>query len=441
MRTRLITPTEHWKIALWVDNDQALSKTSWIRLAAPKHQLMPESDLIADIITVRDEIQLNIRGQHVHSHQNITENEITPLEVILNEACDKQAKEYLHHAPPEMITRPSAAISPTAIASLSINKQLITNNYHRRLLNAHSSADMTTYLKERNAWNQRTFESVDWEHLEAAILPIKKHSKHKFARIVKFMINMPNTGRQKHKYTRKAESEPTTTAACPCCKTAKETTMHLYQCPDPKLHELLSLRLRELLDTLQKRHITKDIWHSMSAGINSFRTSTDPALHEARSAEIGHAFKQQTDIGWSNFLKGRVAVEWGHLMLQEYQTKHKNKRHETRRKFQTTLITGLWDIYGMMWKHRCSSLHDHTDITSLSNIDLNAKIRFYYENRLNLLGIGDQDHFSTGLQSTLQTSITQKIDWIITIAHRVRSHTRDIATLLETIPTLHTYFT
>ena len=95
----------------------------------------------------------------------------------------------------------------------------------------------------------------------------------------------------------------------------------------------------------------------------------------------------------------------------------------------------------MMWKHRCSSLHDHTDITSLSNIDLNAKIRFYYENRLNLLGIGDQDRFSTGLQSTLQTSITQKIDWILTIAHRVKSHTRDIATLLETIPTLHTYFT
>ena len=68
-------------------------------LAAPKHQLMFESDLIADIIAVRNEIHLNIRGQHVHSHQNISPNEHIPSEVILNEACDEQAKEYLHHVP------------------------------------------------------------------------------------------------------------------------------------------------------------------------------------------------------------------------------------------------------------------------------------------------------------------------------------------------------
>ena len=76
-----------------------------------------------------------------------------------------------------MTTRRSAVVSPSAIASLSINKQLITNNYHQRLLYAHSSADMTTYLKDRNDWDQRTFDSVDWEHLEAAILPKKKRSK------------------------------------------------------------------------------------------------------------------------------------------------------------------------------------------------------------------------------------------------------------------------
>ena len=73
--TQLVIPTEHWNIVRWVDNDQALGKTTWIRLAAPKHQLMPESDLIADIIVVRDEIHLNIQGQHVHGHQNISQNE------------------------------------------------------------------------------------------------------------------------------------------------------------------------------------------------------------------------------------------------------------------------------------------------------------------------------------------------------------------------------
>ena len=198
--------------------------------------------------------------------------------------------------------------------------------------------------------------------------------------------------------------------------------------------------MRELLDTLQKRHINTDIWDSMLASINSFCYSTDPALHDARHAAIGHAFKQQTEIGWGNFFKGRVSAEWGHVMIQEYQTTHKNKRYETRKKIQTTLIAGLWDIYESIWKHQSSTLHENTNITSLSNIDLNSKIRFYYDNHHNLLGIGEQDRFSSGLQSTLQTSITQKIDWILIIAHRVKSHQRDIATLLKTIPTSHTYF-
>ena len=30
IRTRLVIPTEHWKISMWVDNYQVLSKISWI---------------------------------------------------------------------------------------------------------------------------------------------------------------------------------------------------------------------------------------------------------------------------------------------------------------------------------------------------------------------------------------------------------------------------
>ena len=32
IRTQLVIPTDHWNIVRWVDNDQALGKTTWIRL-------------------------------------------------------------------------------------------------------------------------------------------------------------------------------------------------------------------------------------------------------------------------------------------------------------------------------------------------------------------------------------------------------------------------
>ena len=52
-RTRQIQPADQWCIKLWVDNKEALDKTLWQKLAIPKQQLCPESDIVADIIAVR----------------------------------------------------------------------------------------------------------------------------------------------------------------------------------------------------------------------------------------------------------------------------------------------------------------------------------------------------------------------------------------------------
>ena len=128
-------------------------------------------------------------------------------------------------------------------------------------------------------------------------------------------------------------------------------------------------------------------------------------------------------------------------MLQEYQTAHKEKRYESRRQFQTALITNLCQLYSSLWKNCNTTHHDHTDIISLSNVDLNTKIHFYFTNQHTLLGIGDQDRFSMGILAALHSSVTQKQNWLITMAIRVKAHIEETATLLSRIPTLHKHFT
>ena len=204
---------------------------------------------------------------------------------------------------------------------------------------------------------------------------------------------------------------------------------------------MLSHCLRDLRDKLQKEHISANIWYSMNAGIQSFRQSTDPLLHTSRIEATGHTYEQHTHIGWGNFLKGRNSAEWGHLMLNDYQTFNTDKQYESRQRFQITLITGLWKIYSSLWKHLSTIIHEPTEITHISNTELNTKIRFYFNNRHTLLGIGDQENFPTGPQKKLNISVTRKQNWILTIAHQVKYHPKDTNTLLEQIPTLHTYYT
>ena len=78
------------------------------------------------------------------------------------------------------------------------------------------------------------------------------------------------------------------------------------------------------------------------------------------------------------FFKGLIADSWGHLMTQTYVTFHLNDITQSRRRFQTTLITGLWTIFNNIWKLRNAMLHNPKDVTSLSNLALNKRIRDYY---------------------------------------------------------------
>ena len=79
------TSMKYWYIKIWVDNKQSLEKTSWSKIAAPKHQLCPEFNFIADIIAIRTETDLYFLGIHVHSHKKLHPDKPTPLEVEIIE--------------------------------------------------------------------------------------------------------------------------------------------------------------------------------------------------------------------------------------------------------------------------------------------------------------------------------------------------------------------
>ena len=45
---------------------------------------------------------------------------------------------------------------------------------------------------------------------------------------IKFMIDMPDTGKKKHLFTESTDKNPIVSNQCPCCKQDTKTTLHLY---------------------------------------------------------------------------------------------------------------------------------------------------------------------------------------------------------------------
>ena len=135
-----------------------------------------------------------------------------------------------------------------------------------------------------------------------------------------------------------------------------------------------------MFQTLQKLQIPLPVWLTIRAGIATVSnvnhkrpTITSPALR----AKTDIAYEAQTKIGWRNFLKGRGLTQWGDIMQDHYDKFHSSNCTYSREHFQATLIAGVWKTYDSLWKLCSALLQDPKHLPSLSDIELNKRIRRY----------------------------------------------------------------
>ena len=155
---------------------------------------------------------------------------------------------------------------------------------------------------------------------------------------------------------------------------------------------------------------------------------------------MSKAVKAQEEIGWDNFLKGRVAAEWGFIMRDEYMTDPSLRIRESRRRFMTTMIEGLWDIYDSLWKHRCALVHNNTDVNALSVMEVDRRINFFFAHKIKLFDSGDYDRFHLGLHNTIALPLPQKKAWIETLSHRQVATEIARKRMINKIRPITTYF-
>ena len=426
------------ELILWVDNEQALRQGTSVQ----SDQRLPdnlgnENDIVGDIRRVCTAWRIRLVGKHVKSHQEGKAAD-KPVEVRLNDRCDTLAKQQVSTMKRvETTTRP-ATRPPGDVATLILKDKMVTNWYRRRLRLAGMSTDMIAYLCSRNEWTWETVEKIDWEHFEIAIDAVLKQSKTRFSRLIKFQHEIQNTGRQRKLFST-AGPGPVVSDRCPCCMIAEETTMHLHQCLAPEMRAVLTEGLHNLEDKLRLRQMPSEMWTALRQGIWSF-CGCNSATEESNDEAIRAATRTQQEIGWDNFMKGRVAKEWGDMMGTIYEKNAAYRRTESRRRFLKTLIFGVWELYDDLWKKRCEKLHDMTDIHSISVMELDKRIKFNFENKRILFDSGDYDRFHLGLQNTLALSVSQKRAWIQTLTFRQIATERARRRLVNKIRPITAYF-
>ena len=127
-------------------------------------------------------------------------------------------------------------------------------------------------------------------------------------------------------------------------------------------------------------------------------------------------------------------------MTQTYVTFHLNDVTQSRRRFQTSLITGLWTIFDNIWKLRNAMLHNPKDVTSLSNLALNKRIRTYYHRPRLHLSESDQHLLRRPQTEILMRSLSRKRTWLRVSDTRSSIYRCKHDDLMRSVPTLEAFF-
>jgi hypothetical protein len=129
---------------------------------------------------------------------------------------------------------------------------------------------------------------------------------------------------------------------------------------------------------------------------------------------LATAYQEQNDIGWYNFLQGRISNYWVKIQSAYYE---KLASRRTGHTWASNLIRRLWDISWNMWNNRNDILHNiHTEADTRLSHKLDKRVRKEFS--LDIDGLAPLHHYMlrrTRLALILLWDNNEKVAWLNTI--------------------------
>jgi hypothetical protein len=168
----------------------------------------------------------------------------------------------------------------------------------------------------------------------------------------------------------------------PCCMYGHhEDWRRVLTCKSLEAELIRAYSWSKLRKQMDKWSLSSDMWIAMENEVRHYTLNplkSDPdnmpleppspfgtMFHTPRK-RLKVAFRAQSQIGWDNFLKGRLSLDWIRCMDHHFQT---NGSKLTGRGCITKLILGLWEHMDRIWMYRTTYIM-RIPINKLRNIRL-----------------------------------------------------------------------
>jgi hypothetical protein len=257
--------------------------------------------------------------------------------------------------------KPNCGLWPNERCALFIRGIKITSNWKEILTQQLLDGYLQEYLMEKEQWTTHSFQNICWKRQETAL---KQISKARQAQTEKMCHDLRYTGARHAQWY--GEVKP----SCMCGD--NEYWRHVLTCKSLDAELIRADSWSKLRKGMDKWGMSQDMWLTIDNGVCHYTMNPKKREHDNMPTEPSQpfgptfdaprnrlkvAFRAQSRIGWDNFLKGRLSLDWITCMDHHFQS---NGSKLTGQRCITKLIVSLWEHMDRLWTYRNNRYHENT---------------------------------------------------------------------------------
>ena len=392
---------------LYVDSSSAITNVEQLRDLIPKRRFPDNADVLYTMKAAHHVLR-HFRLEHIKSHQDDkVKYDNLPFPAQLNVLCDRMASNQLKRQRFNDWECTQSCALPTRTLPIEVffGTQTISSHYVSNL-RAEISADRhRNFLQMKYNWSDQTWV---WIAHESMALCAKRTTLNNAPNRSKLVHNWLNLGLQRAKITKDA---PPLTRCCPFCS-LPEDFEHLLSCAHPKARKAqydATLVLRRALEgppaaAALLRAVKQWTLHPtdqlrITPGVLAYEPAIARALHTQQS------------IGWTNFFRGFLSLDWGYI-CSPTDTTPPTERYFRATNLVAKFIKAIQDYSLALWASRNAALHDNSvQSKAITQAPLKQDIEKLYDLRLTFSPIL-QSYFSLPLEDRLRRPSRHKQRWL-----------------------------
>jgi hypothetical protein len=287
---------------------------------------------------------------------------------------------------------------PGQKATLFIDGIETSSNYHTALRSASLLPALQEYMiKTNKRWTNVTIRHIDWTLHNKALNRLATVTQKTIRQLLHNWLPV-----NAHKGSAHAIS-----ALCPICNTENETQNHFTVCTDTRSKLGWKQASSSVRNKANKLTIDPMLTRLMVYALENWRNQTNPPpFPNFLPLSYRQLFKQQSQIGWDQLIKGRLTSLWVHQ--QDLFSSH----NQGLNKLSILVSTIFTEVY-RIWKDRCNIQHGktQTDIDNKIKNQIEPRVQALYATRTRLNNI-DQLPFDTPIEAIMAFPLNQLEHWL-----------------------------